>query len=305
MSLGKTKKVLVLAPSAAPSTQMILNDLKARKNVRHKRASLKDIILCNNGNTFNYLLDGKDIVEEYDAVLFRAHNRNQIQAQLIARAFLNRNKVVVDKILGKSETFFDKLSNYVMLCEFGVPIPKTYNFMSQETLLPFFKKAKYPVVIKDIFGSKGKGIYLIKNITEAKKFIDSNKDFLRMYIIQEFIPHNFDVRGIVLKDKLIGAIKRIVPAGSFKSNYSQGGRVEEYKPSKDLVSLFIKASKAVGYVFAGVDVLMSDGKLYVLEVNETPQFEGFSKVHGDRVVAESLNSFLLSETGCKKRRKDG
>ena len=50
-------------------------------------------------------------------------------------------------------------------------------------------------------------------------------------ILQSFIETPFDVRAMVLNNEVIATMKREVVKGDFRSNYSQGANISEYKIS--------------------------------------------------------------------------
>ena len=47
--------------------------------------------------------------------------------------------------------------------------------------------------------------------------------------LQEYIKSDFDVRVIILNNEILASMRRDVLKGDFRSNYSQGAKVKEYK----------------------------------------------------------------------------
>ena len=102
-------------------------------------------------------------------------------------------------------------------------------------------------------------------------------------IIQEFIELEYDIRAMVLHDKVIGVMKRNVIKGSdFRSNVSLGAEPEKMELTELEKEVAIKSSKAVGGILTGVDLIPSKDREkiepYVLEVNSNPGLSGIEKV---------------------------
>jgi ribosomal protein S6--L-glutamate ligase len=71
------------------------------------------------------------------------------------------------------------------------------------------------------------------------------------------------------------AMRRVAPAGEWRTNVSLGGRPEPFSPPADWVRLAFRAAAAVSAEVAGVDILPArDGRVLVLEVNAVPGWRG-------------------------------
>lgn len=55
----------------------------------------------------------------------------------------------------------------------NIPHPATKVFYSKNEALDFIRNTKFPLVAKTSIGASGSGVYIIKNVTEAKKHIDA------------------------------------------------------------------------------------------------------------------------------------
>lgn len=135
------------------------------------------------------------------------------------------------------------------------------------------KELRYPMIIKEVYGSFGKQVYLAKNKEEAIKIINNlgYKDF----IMQEFITESCgkDVRINVIGDKVISAMGR-VNNNDYRSNITNGGIITKVNISAKQAEIAIKAVKALGLDFAGVDVLYGENdEPIICEVNSNPHFK--------------------------------
>jgi len=83
---------------------------------------------------------------------------------------------------------------------------------------------------------------------------------------------DFDVRTLVLDGKIVGSTKRIRPKDDFRSNRHMGATTEPYKLSKKEKEAVILASRAVGTTLVGVDHIVVNGEIMILECNGSPGF---------------------------------
>ena len=154
-------------------------------------------------------------------------------------------------------------------------------------------EAKYPFIIKNKLGSHGDSVYKIHNDNDLKSVLLKHQE--KDLVIQEFQTSGFDLRVIVLGNKILGIMKRTPKSGEFLSNYSQGGQVEEYKSINDelrIKKIAIKTAKHFKLDYVGVDIMMgNDGQWKVLEVNRGCQFKGF-EFSTSINVAHELISFM-------------
>ena len=95
-------------------------------------------------------------------------------------------------------------------------------------------------------------------------------------LVQEYIPiKDGDIRVNVLslngKQKIFNVTMRKKDTKDFRTNLSLGNTlVEDVKLTKEQEQLALNAAKASCLVWAGVDLLPSEKKTYVLEINGSP-----------------------------------
>lgn len=202
----------------------------------------------------------------------------------------------------------DKYLTFLKLEEFGINTPETLPpFAPWKGDIPTFyecaEKISAPFILKQLFGSKGENVYLIQNeeqyhlaLQECCKVYLQRRDSLKlntefgttaeeiergsMVIVQKYIKESSgkDIRVWVCQNKVIGHILRYND-NSFKSNFAQGGSYKEVVLPEIAALTAIKAAKATGLTFAGVDLLYTeDGDFSVCEVNGNP---GFRTAKGD------------------------
>lgn len=208
------------------------------------------------------------------------------------------------KVFNKSEAIRvadSKIETGIMLNEWDIPtIPfvlSPYQFEGSELdilnlLALASKRFHYPYVIKEEFGSLGQQVYKADN---DSGFIDilMNIHPPKRVLIQPYLENNnSDHRLYVVGDEVIGAIKR-TGENDFRSNIGRGGKGAPYTPTEKEEALAIKASKALGLDFSGVDLLQDEnGEPLICEVNSAPRFLGLYETTGID-MAKEIAKYLL------------
>ena len=182
----------------------------------------------------------------------------------------------------------DKLHTIELLVYNRLPTPKTMLARFPVDLEFIAEKFQFPLVVKSIVGSKGKGVCLCESqdqMDDLMQMLELSKKENVNYIIQEFVSSSRgeDIRVIVVGGKAIGAMRRRARDGQFKANISIGGSGEALELDSDLEWLSIQAAGVLGLDIAGVDLLFDREGYRICEVNAAPGFEGFEKATGINV----------------------
>jgi len=193
----------------------------------------------------------------------------------------------------------NKMLTSLLLKKHKVPTPKTYFSFSSVAALETLDEEGYPLVIKPVIGSWGRGVIALKDretadaIVEVRELSDGPLD--RIYYLQEMVNRPpRDIRAITVGDQLIAAMYR-TSTGSFKTNIALGAEPITCEITKELEDICISASKAVGGGILGIDV-MEDKKhgLVVHEVNNTVEFKGLAKVAKRNIPKEIIQYSVTS-----------
>ena len=204
------------------------------------------------------------------------------------------NKFDVARICG------NKLFMSLLIKKHGVPTPKTYFSFSSEAARKNLEKVGYPLVLKPVIGSWGRGVMPLKDkdamdaVFEIRELTDGPHD--RIFYLQELVKRPpRDIRVITVGDQAIAAMYR-KSTGSFKTNIALGADPEICEITNEMEDVCAKASKAIGGGILGVD-LMEDEKngLVVHEVNNTVEFKGLAKVTKKNIPKEMIE-FALNST---------
>lgn len=149
----------------------------------------------------------------------------------------------------------------------------------------------FPFVIKQCFGSFGAGVYLARNMDEAKAAL--MKTAGGAAIAQQYIASSFarDIRAYVVGDKVAAAMLRHNESGDFRANVAQGGKADAYTLSEAQAALAVKTAQILGCTFAGVDLLFGEnGEMTVCEVNSNAHFAGISAATGVNIADKIMEA---------------
>lgn len=182
------------------------------------------------------------------------------------------------------ETCGNKLLTSLTLAKHNVPTPKTHFAFSAGAVMETIGRIGFPVVLKPIVGSWGRGVYPLRDNEVANMIVEMREEnhnpLGRIYYIQEMIHRPpRDLRCIVVGDEIITAVYRYSAENEWRTNVARGGKTENAPITNELREIALRSAKAVGGGVLGVD-LMEDKQrgLLVHEVNNTVEFRGASNV---------------------------
>ena len=170
----------------------------------------------------------------------------------------------------------------------GLLTPKTVPITHASDTERAFEEldTKFPIIIKASIGTQT-GIGVI--IAETMRSLNAIVQTLLLYnkylpiLLQEYIKTDWDVRVVTLDGKILGAMKRNVITGDFRSNVSIGAESENIKLTDLEIEHSLKAANVVHGKLVGVDFIPSKNREkenpYILEVNSMPGFGGIEKLH--------------------------
>lgn len=197
----------------------------------------------------------------------------------------------------------DKTTTYLTLLNSGLrliptlPAPLCYTPNAKPNPDFLEKVAKtfgFPLVVKTSYGSLGKGVQLVRGISELKEI--SKKLLYTPHIYQKFIQSSSgkDLRVIVIGGKAVAAMQRNAKEGEFRSNIELGGNGFAVEADKEYLFAAEEAAKALGLDYCGVDLLFTEEGPMLCEVNSNAFFEGIEKVTGIN-IAGIYAKYILSK----------
>lgn len=190
----------------------------------------------------------------------------------------------------------DKRLTHIALMREGIPSPHTImapmtypniGFTNHDFFKQVERELSYPFVVKEAFGSFGEQVYLVRDRKELQQRIQGTSTTELLF--QEYIPESRgrDVRLQVVGDRVVASMYRYSDT-DFRANVTAGGKMKNYTPSKEESSLALRAARAVGADFAGVDLLFGAEGPLVCEVNSNAHFKNIQTCTGVPVAEEII-----------------
>ena len=197
----------------------------------------------------------------------------------------------------------DKGETYLALTDSGISMPNTIfgalcysekDEIKREWAERIGAQLGFPVIVKESFGSMGKGVY--KADTQDELFSLMNTLKLKPHLYQKYLgaKKGEDVRIIVIGKKAVaGMIRR--NSVDFRSNVAQGGETIPIALGGEETKIAEKVAEILGLDYCGIDLLTGDdGNLSVCEVNSNAFFEGLEKAMGVN-VAKAYAEYIIDQ----------
>ena len=229
---------------------------------------------------------GGKIINELDAVIPRIRPSATFYGCALTRQFESMGVYTQNSSLAISQSR-DKLFSLQLLIKSGLDIPVTgfaNSPIDTNELIDMVGGA--PLIVKLLEGSQGRGVVLAETKKAAQSVINAFKAVKANLLVQEFIKEagGRDLRLFVVNGKVTAAIQREAAPGEFRANIHQGGTASVVKITAAERKLAVKATKSMGLVVAGVDIIRSKAGPLLLEVNSSPGLEGIEAATGKDVA---------------------
>ena len=188
----------------------------------------------------------------------------------------------------------DKLETAAALGAAGVPHPRTV------LVAPWLPAPELepPLVLKPRFGSWGLDVVrcdthdaIESTLAEfrSRRWFEATGGLAQTLVE----PRGFDLRVVVCRGTVVGAVRRVAPPGEWRTNIALGGTREPVRPPDDACGLALAAADAIGGTLVGVDLLPDgNGGWVVIEENGAVDFTSAYSLDGD--VFATVRAALLT-----------
>jgi ribosomal protein S6--L-glutamate ligase len=259
--------------------------LKTIESRGHKYTLAKpedfDLYISDNPKGFDelFLFGSRFVASKYDAVLSRVGERREFASKILRHLQHNLNVFCVQS--GSSlEVCADKFKAAQIMSENKIKVPRQfYSLRGKYPALMIEKMGGLPIILKELSGSKGKGLILLESPLQTNMTLESYFGSERRFILQEYLNNGgSDERHIVCGGKVVNSMRRFAPADDIRANLSLAGKGEPIQADQETAEMCIKAVKAIsGLNFAGVDIMKvpnqdnpSEDIRYFIEINSNP-----------------------------------
>jgi RimK family alpha-L-glutamate ligase len=183
----------------------------------------------------------------------------------------------------------DKLLTARILAGAGVEHPETYLLRpGGRAVLPGWRG---PVVVKPRFGSWGRHVERCTTPDELAETLEgiAHETWFASCgaVVQHLVPPcGFDLRIVVARGRVVGAVMRVSPTGEWRTNVALGARRVQVAPPAAAIRVALAAADAVAGDLVGVDLVpLGRGRWVVLEVNGAVEFTRAYAPAGDVFAA--------------------
>ena len=80
--------------------------------------------------------------------------------------------------------------------------------------------------------------------------------------------------GIYCGGRVVACMERIARYGTFKANFSRGGKVKAFPISREIEWLATDCARVLNLDIAGIDLLFDGESFKICEANSSPGFKG-------------------------------
>jgi glutathione synthase/RimK-type ligase-like ATP-grasp enzyme len=247
-------------------------------------------------------------IPKLDALFIRA-NTDPMNTTYVAAKMAQMYGIPVIDDPSSIQICADKINMYMHLQKKNVSMPRT-KFLRKKELEEvqagqLFEELGMPLVLKEPSTSFSARVEKVSSVDELLKIARRFFKLSDWIVVQEYIESRFDWRVGVINGQLLYACRYIIPSETFKIQASVNGHIVycdvESVPADqvppEVIELGREAGNAIGKGLYGVDIKESNGKLYVIEVNDNPSLEGGEDAHYPDMF-QKIISYLMTGDAC-------
>jgi gamma-F420-2:alpha-L-glutamate ligase len=172
------------------------------------------------------------------------------------------------------EVLKNKWRSHRKALENALPSPPTFLWepgKSPEDILEY-SALSFPLVLKSLYGSKGLAVHKIDGLETLKEKAALYHKRGYDCLIQEFLEVEEEFRALMLGKQMLVCLQR--ETSDFRGNWHQGALLKAISPSHELRKLAEDSARCFQTDFAGIDILKTKKGFFLLELNDSPGFEG-------------------------------
>jgi glutathione synthase/RimK-type ligase-like ATP-grasp enzyme len=261
----------------------ILHDPKEGENAPSDEDALKKFVRAGEKLGLEVELiepDDYGRLSEFDALFIRQTTAVNHITYRFSRRAAGEGLVVMD-----DPESISRCSNKVYLAELlqrqKIPTPKTV-VVHKDNVDGLAAELGYPIVLKKPDSAFSQGVVKVESSDVLRDRLNEFFDESELVVAQEFLPTDFDWRIGILDERPLYACKYYMApkhwqiirhGGPARGKYGKWETMPVEMAPRKAVSIALKAANLIGNGLYGVDVKESDGKFYVIEVNDNPNVE--------------------------------
>lgn len=236
-----------------------------------------------------------DILSRFDAVFPLCFGPYYSETLMLMEWAATRGVRVIEASLAAGKYVSSKTYDIWKLAEKGLPVPASMQCMGIRDAGRAFETLGSPLIVKGVHGARGRWVFKVRTQEELRKHLDADQSGI--FVFQEHVDIEDEYRVMTVGGRAVGAVRRAPIQGEFRRNFSLGAALESVPLTSQLSILAETASRVLGYALAGVDIAISRGKPYILEVNRRPGFRGFEAATGMN-IAKAFIDYVAQDRDC-------
>ena len=215
----------------------------------------------------------------------------EITTKLTILHLLDESKVYVHNSGLTIEKTVDKIRTTGILEVNNIKSPETtiwFEKNKKNLNKTFCKGTKY--LVKPIFGSQGKNIFLVSNLSELRKIRAIGEVFYLQKFIEPQEKEFSDIRVLVSNHRVVSSMERY--SNHFITNVFQGAKYRQIILKKNIKDLCIKISKIFKLGYGGIDLKITKNDVFILEINSVPSWKAMQKVSKINISEKLVKDFI-------------
>ena len=201
-----------------------------------------------------------------------------------SKIYVHNSGITIEKTVDKIRTTGILEINNIKSPETTIWFAKNKGILNSN----FFKGTKY--LVKPIFGSQGKNIFLVNNLNELRKI----KAIGEVFYLQKFIESQekefTDIRVLMSNHRIISSMERY--SNHFITNVFQGAKYRQIILKKNIKDLCVKLSKIFKLGYGGIDLKITRNDVFVLEINSVPSWKAMQKISRINISEKLVKDFI-------------
>ncbi len=180
----------------------------------------------------------------------------------------------------------------------GLPIPRTVycSTTNRKRIAQYVEYVGgFPLIVKMLGFANGIGVMRVDSFPALFSLLDYELSQGANPLLAQYIADAAHWRLIVLGERVIASYRKSPVANDFRAQAVRGETHSEIPPSAAMQKVAVAAAQAVGYEFAGVDILeQADGQIFLLEAN-FPCYYVHAQEYGGIDVAGMMVDHLVAK----------
>lgn len=164
----------------------------------------------------------------------------------------------------------EKIKQTTLFYMLQLPHPRTrfYYHLHYDRILADFPLPFVAKLPRESAG--GRGVFRIDTPDELKRYLKKT----HVAYVQEYLPHDRDLRVILINYEPVLAYWRCRSNGEFRTNLAQGGTLDFREIPQEGLETARSVARMCRFNDVGLDLIHSGGKWYVIEANMNYGREG-------------------------------